>query len=194
MLPPRSAASAPARLCALTFALCCLRRQHAPSLVRVRALAVVGVSAREQHRRIRRLVLGVVREEEIRRHMDVRPAFEIHFLDNVAVALHGRYSLGVQRAALFGKPAHGLDEIFANALRARKELVFRLAFAPCLVARLVCRLEFREYRIAGRHFRSAGKSLLRKRRAHRASIAKEIRCAKRRNDKKKPFHDVLILL
>ena len=190
MLPPRSAASAPARLCALTFALRfpCPRSpwsygSYMTPLVRVRTLAVVGVSACNEHRRIWRLVLGVVRDEEIRRHMDVRPAFKIHFLDNVAVALHRRDGLGVQRAAFFGEPAHGLDEIFANALRARKELVFRLAFAPCLVARLVCRLEFREYRIAGRHFRGVGKRPFREPGAHRAGIAKEICGGKRGNGK-----------
>ena len=174
MLPPRSAASAPARLCALTFALCfpCPRSPWSYGSYMRHASPAFAASRHPRWYASEPLPL-------IRRHMDVRPAFKIHFLDNVAVALHRRYSLGVPRAAFFGEPAHGLDEIFANALRARKELVFRLAFAPGLVARLVCRLEFREYRIAGRHFRGAGKSLFRECRAHRACIAKKIRCRNR---------------
>ena len=87
-------------------------------------LTRLGMTARNQHRRVGRLGLGKVKRGG---DVMVRPALVDDFLDSIVAAIQPTNDLAVLRCPI-GKPAQLLEEESALLLLIGKALLFRLQF------------------------------------------------------------------
>ena len=112
------------------------RARHARALIPRRILARERVPARHGDRRVGRLVLRGIGQEQMCRHVVVRARLHQHLLDEVAVALHTPRHLRVERRFL-RESAERSDRLRAHFGLARLERLRRLARGPGGVLRAV---------------------------------------------------------
>ena len=113
------------------------RALHAAALVGRAPLPVGGVSAREDDPVVRRLELGLVRQEQEPGDVDARAALEEDLLDSVSVARDLPRHLRVEGRALERQASDGLDVLPVHRGAVLVVLGPALQRAPGVVRRLV---------------------------------------------------------